>query len=215
MNNPFYLEQLNPAQKEAVFHEGTSLLILAGAGSGKTRVITTRIAYLIDQVGVDPRSILAVTFTNKAAAEMRERVCNLVPTASDVMIRTFHSFGAWLLRRNSHLLGLNSRFSIYDDDDSLSLLNSIVEGRKRRELAQFSRWISRAKDYCLTPDDDLDEVSTEPGFPDIYRDYEEKLRKMGNADFGDLILRPVELLRDNPEVRNRIHQRFKIILVDE
>ncbi|MBI9101919.1 MAG: UvrD-helicase domain-containing protein [Spirochaetales bacterium] len=215
MSIPDYIQQLNPAQREAVLYEGSSLLILAGAGSGKTRVITTRIAYLIDKLGVDPSSILAVTFTNKAAAEMKERVSTLVPAGSDVMIRTFHSFGAWLLRRNSHLLSLSSRFSIYDDDDSVTLLNSLTEGKKKRELNQFSRWISRAKDYCLAPEDNLDDISEDQEFPELYRKYEDRLREMGNTDFGDLILRPVELLKENPEVRNRFHQRFKVVLVDE
>ena len=215
MDYPDYIEKLNPDQREAVLYEGPSLLILAGAGSGKTRVITTRIAWLIDRLKVDPASILAVTFTNKAAAEMKERVCGIVPMGADVMIRTFHSFGAWLLRRNSHLLALSSRFSIYDDEDSVSLLSSLTEGKKKRELAQYARWISRAKDYCLSPGDDLDEISEDMEFPEIYGKYEEKLKNMGNVDFGDLILRPVELLRENPEVRERIHQRFKVILVDE
>jgi len=215
MGYPAYLESLNPRQREAVLHEGSPLLILAGAGSGKTRVITTKIAWLVGEKGMDPRSILAVTFTNRAAAEMRERVSQLAPRGEEVMIRTFHSFGSWLLRRNSHLLGLSSRYSIYDDDDALSLLSSLTEGKNRRELGQYARWISRAKDYVLAPGDDLDSISYDPEFPAIYKAYEDKLRELGNADFGDLILRSVELLRDNPEVRRRIHQRFKVVLVDE
>src|SRR6056297_624062 len=122
---PAYLEMLNPQQREAVFHTGSPLLILAGAGSGKTRVITTKIAYMIDQEGLDPHSILAVTFTNKAADEMHQRVRAMAPGAAGVMVRTFHSFGAWLLRRNAHLFWLNSNFTIYDDEDGLTLLHSL------------------------------------------------------------------------------------------
>lgn len=149
-NDRGYLKQLNSDQLRAVLHTGGPLLILAGAGSGKTRVITTKIAYLIDCCKVDPRSILAVTFTNKAALEMKERVARMVPEAGDVMIRTFHSFGAWFLRRNSHYAGLTSRFSIYDDEDSLNLLHSIYPEYRKTDLKQYAVKISRAKDYCLS-----------------------------------------------------------------
>ncbi len=212
---PEYLLQLNEVQRKAVLHEGAPLLILAGAGSGKTRVITTKIAYLVDQLGVDPRSILAVTFTNKAAREMLDRVSMMVPGVSQVMIRTFHSFGAWLLRRNAHLLNLHSRFSIYDDDDVTALLQGIRGNAPKRDTKRFARWISRAKDYCLHPDDDLDEISHDPEFPDVYREYRKRMEEMGNVDFGDLILRCVDLLEGYPEVRKRIRQRFRVILVDE
>ena len=125
-DEPAYIRALNPEQKAAVVHSGPPLLILAGAGSGKTRVITTKIAHLVDRQHVNPRSILAVTFTNKAAQEMKERVLAIVPHADEVMVRTFHSFGAWFLRRNAKLAGLNPDFRIYDEDDSLSLLKSIL-----------------------------------------------------------------------------------------
>ncbi len=210
-----YLQTLNEQQLRAVHHEGSPLLILAGAGSGKTRVITTKIAYLVDRRKVDPSSILAVTFTNKAAAEMHERVREMAPSGERVMIRTFHSFGAWLLRRNSHLLDMQSSFSIYDDEDSLSLLHNIYDEYKRRELQPFARAISRAKDYCLSPEDDLSDFSWDPRFSEMYAAYEKRLREIGNADFGDLIKRPVELLRENEEVRRRIQSRFRVILVDE
>src|SRR6056297_1786789 len=214
-SEPDYLQVLNREQKQAVLHQGRALLILAGAGSGKTRVITTKIAYLIDQLGVDPHSILAVTFTNKAADEMHARVLTMVPEARGVMIRTFHSFGAWLLRRNAHLLGMNSNFSIYDDEDALTLLHSLYNSYKRRELTTYNRMISRAKDYALGPEDDLSRISTDPRFQEMYERYEARLREIGNADSGDLILRPVELLRSEPEVLRRMHSRFRVILVDE
>ena len=215
MSEPSYLETLNSAQREAVLHGGSPLLILAGAGSGKTRVITTKMAYLVEEMGLPPWSILAVTFTNKAAAEMRERVKVLAPGAEGTLIKTFHSFGAWLLRRNSHLLGLNSRFSIYDDEDAQALVTAVAGDLGRREAGFYARWISRAKNYGLSPEDNLHSITADPQFPEIYAQYEERLRKMGNADFGDLILRAVELLRDNPETVEWIHNRFQVVLVDE
>jgi ATP-dependent DNA helicase UvrD/PcrA len=215
MKRPEYLESLNPQQLEAVTHNGSPLLILAGAGSGKTRVITTRIAYLIDHMGFDPRSVLAVTFTNKAAREMSERARALSPLAEGVMIRTFHSFGAWMLRRNAVLAGLNPGFTIYDDDDSLTLLHSTQESRKKQDLKRFNRMISRAKDYALTPEDDLAPITSDPEFRSMYRSYQERLDGMGNVDFGDLILKPMRLIRDVPELKTRFHQRFRIVMVDE
>lgn len=215
---PAYLRGLNPQQKEAVLHGSSRpLLILAGAGSGKTRVITTRIAFLIDQLGFNPRSILAVTFTNKAAREMKERVTALVPHASEVMIRTFHSFGSWVMRRNAEILGYKSTFSIYDDDDSLALLKGLYPDLPRQEIKQYSRWISRAKDDCLTPDDreELKEITWDDDFPEVYRSYQEKLQSTGSLDFGDLIMKPVELLQGSRAISERMHQRFKVILVDE
>lgn len=212
---PSYLNGLNEPQLEAVEHRENPLLILAGAGSGKTRVITTRIAYLIDQFGFDPSSILAVTFTNKAAAEMSERVHSMVDNANGVMIKTFHSFGAWLLRRNAGLLDMKSHFTIYDDDDVISLLKTIFENVPRNELRRYSKDISRAKDDCLAPDDDLLGINPDPDFSEIYRLYESKLRDIGNADFGDLISLPVRLLRENEALKKRIRQKFQVILVDE
>ncbi len=212
-----YLNSLNPVQREAATYNGRSLLILAGAGSGKTRVITTRIAWLIDQMKVNPRSILAVTFTNKAAGEMRGRVEAMVPgSGGGVMIRTFHSFGAWLMRMNVHLTAdLKQSFSIYDDDDSISLLQTIFPDKTKKKLAPYANWISRAKDYYLGPEDDLGRITTVPDFPEVYKLYEQKLRAVGNLDFGGLIVRPVELLKSNEELRQRIRQRFKIVMVDE
>jgi DNA helicase-2/ATP-dependent DNA helicase PcrA len=194
---PSYLEGLNEQQLEAVTHKDNPLLILAGAGSGKTRVITTRIAYLIEQMGFEPSSILAVTFTNKAAAEMSERVHAMIPGAGGVMIKTFHSFGSWLLRRNAQLLDMKSHFTIYDDDDVISLLKTIFADAPRNELRRYSKDISRAKDDCLSPDDDLHNINPDPDFREIYRLYEKKLRHIGNADFGDLISLPVRMLREN------------------
>lgn len=210
-----YLEGLNKEQLEAVTYEGGPLLLLAGAGSGKTRVITTRIAYLIEHLGISPYSILAVTFTNKAAGEMRERVLSMVPGAENVMIKTFHSFGAWMLRRNGESLGLKSSFTIYDDDDVNSLLKSLMPGASRSEVKQFARDISKCKDDNLTPDDDLTLINTHPDFNEIYSKYKKRLSEIGNVDFGDLISLPNKLLETNSQVRERFQSRFKIILVDE
>jgi DNA helicase-2/ATP-dependent DNA helicase PcrA len=213
---PPYLAALNDEQREAVFHWGKPLLILAGAGSGKTRVITTKIAYLIRERGLDPRSILAVTFTNKAAREMAERARGIDERAGEAMLRTFHSFGAWFLRRNSALAGLDSSFVIYDDDDMVSLLSTIEEDIPKAELRLIAAGISRAKDYFFSPGSpELDRVGSHPRFRKIYARYEEKLQHIGNVDFGDLIKKPVEILREHAEVSSRIQDRFRVIMVDE
>jgi DNA helicase-2/ATP-dependent DNA helicase PcrA len=213
---PPYLETLNGEQREAVFHWGKPLLILAGAGSGKTRVITTKIAYLIRERGLDPRSILAVTFTNKAAREMAGRARLIEERAGEAMLRTFHSFGAWFLRRNGALSGLDSSFVIYDDDDMVSLLSTIVEDSPRAELRQIAHDIARSKDYFFSPDSPgLDLIDHRPKFRKIYAQYEEKLRQIGNVDFGDLIKKPVEILREHDAVAARFRDRFRVILVDE
>ena len=217
-----YLENLNKPQYEAVIHEGSPLLILAGAGSGKTNVITNKIAYLIDQKGVDPSSILAVTFTNKAAKEMQERVSAILAKHTNTvlhespMIRTFHSFGAWALRRNGSSVGLDPNYTIHDDEDMLTLIHSAVKDAKtKRDLKPYVNMISRAKDYCLSYNDDLSGISHDPHFPDVYKEYQQKLDSTGGADFGDLIMKTWMLLRDNSVIRERLMQKFKIILVDE
>ena len=213
---PSYLEILNPEQREAVLHQGKALLILAGAGSGKTRVITTKIAYLIREQGVDPRSILAVTFTNKAAREMAERARLIDERAEGAMLRTFHSFGAWFLRRHGSLADLNPGFVIYDDDDTISLLATIMEGVPRAEIKAMARNIARAKDYFLCPEDpELSRIDHRKFFRNTYAEYEAKLSKIGNVDFGDLIKKPVEILRANSSLAQRIRERFRVILVDE
>ncbi len=216
MGNPQYLSVLNPEQLAAVTHEGSPLLILAGAGSGKTRVITTKIAYLIGERGLDPESILAVTFTNKAAREMSERAARLESRAERSVLRTFHSFGAWLLRRNAALAGIDSGFTIYDDDDGVTLLTKAMPALTRQQASAAVHKIARAKDYCLAPDSPLlTEIDSDPDFPEVYRIYEKRLRETGNLDFGDLILLPVRLLNEHSEVRERLHSRFPVVMVDE
>jgi len=213
---PSYLDPLNDEQRRAVLHTGKPLLILAGAGSGKTRVITTKIAWLIREQGMDPRSILAVTFTNKAAREMAERARQIDERAGQAMLRTFHSFGAWFLRRNGSLAGLDSGFVIYDDDDVVSLLSSILENMPKPDVKHYAHNISRAKDYFLTPDDpELAIIDHSKRFREIYKRYEERMAQIGNVDFGDLIKKPVEILRGQPEVARRFRERFQVIMVDE
>ena len=168
MNAESWLSVLNPEQYAAVTHEGSPLLILAGAGSGKTRVITTKIAWLIAERNVEPESILAVTFTNKAAREMAERATRMEPRSSRSMLRTFHSFGAWLLRRNAALAGLDSNFTIYDDDDAVTLLGKALPSLTRQQVSACVHKISRAKDYCLSPDNPLlAEIDPDPELADV------------------------------------------------
>jgi len=210
-----WLEDLNPQQRQAVEHGSQPLLILAGAGSGKTRVIISRIAWMVVVKKFHPASILAVTFTNKAAAEMRERLTAMAPEANKVMIRTFHSFGAWLLRRNCAAARLPSNFTIYDEDDQVSLLARVLEGISRPELRMWVHLISRAKDHGLGVGDELSSISSKPTFPQIYQSYEKRLREIGNVDFGDLIQLPFRLLQNRPEIKRSLQQRFRAVLVDE
>ncbi len=214
---PGYLTSLNPEQQAAVLHEGGNLLILAGAGSGKTRVITTKIAYLIRERGVAPESILAVTFTNKAAAEMRERACAIEPLCERANLRTFHSFGAWFLRRNAQSAGLDKNFTIYDDDDSTTLAKAAFPGLTRADASKLARDFARAKDYNMTPDSPgLDGLfDGRDDFSRNYFEYERRLRATGNVDFGDLIAMPTRILESDAVVRERTHARFRVIMVDE
>ncbi|QTQ14720.1 UvrD-helicase domain-containing protein [Treponema parvum] len=211
-----YLSVLNPQQREAVEHSGSPLLILAGAGSGKTRVITTKIAYLISQKNINARNILAVTFTKKAAREMAERAVRLEPLAADAQIRTFHSFGAWFLRRFADRAGVDKNFTVYDDDDMVTLVSKAVPKLNRQSAAKAAHKIALAKDYCLTPDSkELIDVESSAEFPEIYAAYEGRLRSTGNVDFGDLIMLPVLILQNDENIRRQIQYRFKVIMVDE
>ncbi len=214
---PEYLAGLNPEQLAAVRHERGNLLILAGAGSGKTRVITTKIAYLICERGYAPESILAVTFTNKAAAEMRERACAIEPSCARSTLRTFHSFGAWFLRRNAEAAGLSRDFTIYDDDDSASLVKAALPTLSAPEARRLASAIARAKDYGYEPDSpELDRAfKGVREFRRSFAEYERRLRATGNVDFGDLITMPAKLLKGDAAIRERFHQRTRVILVDE
>ena len=218
---------LNDRQRQAVLHAGSPLLILAGAGSGKTRVITTKVAHLIATEAVAARHILAVTFTNKAADEMRSRVHRLVAASGRgdagkrVMVRTFHAFGAWLLRVYGERLGFDpQRLSIYDDGDTRQVLLRLVAAEDGQYLASDVRdmaaWITAAKNRGLGPAADLSAMRRSP-FPmeEIYARYQARLAALNAADFGDLILLPLALLRQDSEVRQQVRQRFRVVLVDE
>ena len=221
------LGQLNDRQRQAVLHAGSPLLILAGAGSGKTRVITTKVAHLIATEAVAAQHILAVTFTNKAADEMRSRVHRLVADGGHgnagkrVMVRTFHAFGAWLLRVYGERLGFDpQRLSIYDDGDVRQVLLRLVAAEDDPYLASDVRdmaaWITTAKNRGLRSDADLSSMRRSP-FPmeRIYARYQARLAELNAADFGDLILLPLVLLRQDAEVREQVRHRFRVVLVDE
>lgn len=211
-----FLKSLNPEQLEAVLHEGSPLLILAGAGTGKTRVITTKIAYLVKERGLSPESILAVTFTNKAAREMRERASLLESSCSRAVIRTFHSFGAWFLRRNAAAASLDSDFVIYDDSDSAELIHAALPELSRQDCSRYASMIARAKDYNLDPDSpNLGVLFRENDFRRIYALYQQRLAGTGNVDFGDLIRLPTKVLAGDEAISRRTRQRFQVVLVDE
>ncbi len=205
------VSQLNDEQRQAVMINEGSLLVFAGAGSGKTRVITTKIAYAIEKLGLAPWQILAVTFTNRACKEMQERVSTFVgeEKASQVMIKTFHSFGVWLLRKYGTRVGLNENFKIYDDDDSVTLLAQEFPETNRKELAEYYKKISVLKDKMQKPNA-MDERLTR-----CYAKYQNALARTGNVDFADMIIKSIELLKTEPEVKQHVQNRFKMILVDE
>ena len=218
MNSDEFLSVLNQQQKEAVVHEGSPLLILAGAGSGKTRVITTKIAWLISELNFSPSSILAVTFTKKAANEMKERAVALEPRSAYSQIRTFHSFGAYFLRMYAADagIGLESNFTVYDDDDMVTLITKAMPSLTKKDASHYAHLISLAKDYCLKPDGlELETIDDDPNFPEVYEAYEKRLRSTGNVDFGDLIMLPYLILRNNELIRKSIHHRYRVIMVDE
>jgi DNA helicase-2/ATP-dependent DNA helicase PcrA len=216
------LTHLNPPQKEAVLHGEGPLLILAGAGSGKTRVITHRIAHLIRERGVRPWNILAVTFTNKAANEMAERVRRLLGGGETPQISTFHAACGRILRREIHHLGFESSFAIYDDKDSERLLKDVLAeldlDDKRFPPKTIGAKIDDFKNRGLFPEE-LDAVATGDLFNErvvrIYAAYQERLKKCNALDFGDMLIQTVRLLDEFPEVRRSYQERFQWILVDE
>lgn len=216
MDTGEYLSVLNKEQLEAVVHTGSPLLILAGAGSGKTRVITTKIAYMISELGYYPSSILAVTFTKKAANEMMQRAQQLEILAAKSQIRTFHSFGSWFLRLYYEEAQIDRNFTVYDDDDMVTLLQKAVPHLDKQKANYYAHKISLAKDYCLVPESEgLIEIDSDPEFSSIYQSYQQRLRQTGNVDFGDLIMMPVLIMRENEKIRHYMHNRFKVVMVDE
>ncbi|MCH5252536.1 MAG: DNA helicase PcrA [Lachnospiraceae bacterium] len=217
------LDGLNEKQREAVLHFEGPLLILAGAGSGKTRVLTHRIAYLIEEHQISPYNILALTFTNKAANEMRERVDNIVTYgAQNIWVSTFHSTCVRILRRYIDHLGYDRQFTIYDTDDQKVLMKDIckhlnIDTKKYRERT-FLNAISSAKNELKTPEQYTTEVEKEYNkriFGTVYKEYQKRLKHNNALDFDDLIMLTVELFRSNAEVLDYYQQRFQFILVDE
>ena len=216
------LEGLNPQQQAAVVHAGGPLLVVAGAGSGKTRVLTRRIAYLMARRDVKPFEILAITFTNKAAGEMKDRVTELVgPVAKSMWVSTFHSACVRLLRQEAHRLGYANTFSIYDSADSLRLITIVAKelnlDPKRYPARQFQSMISNAKNELLGPADYLEASSNqfEQIVADVYAIYQKRLQSANAMDFDDLILKTVQVLQRFPEAKARFRSRFRHILVDE
>lgn len=215
-----YLASLNGPQKEAVLDCDHTLLVLAGAGSGKTRVITAKIVYAIKTLGLRPWQILAVTFTNKAANEMRSRVESMLGPEYDISsleIKTFHSYGASLLHKYGSAIGLVSGFSIYDDADSQSLLQNLYPDENRNTLKECARIISKVKDRGCTPESrEISRYDNQvANFRIRFREYERSMRANQCVDFADLILRSNELLEENPDIREHLHNRYRLILVDE
>ena len=214
---------LNDKQLEACCTTDGPLLILAGAGSGKTRVITHRIAYLIDEMSVNPYNILAITFTNKAAAEMRERVDNLVGFgAESVWVSTFHSMCVRILRKHIDKIGGTSSFTIYDASEQKTVVKEVLkylqlDPKLYPERAMLSA-ISKAKEGYMTPDDY--EKAHAASFRDqkiaeVYREYQKRLQSNNALDFDDLIFKTIFLFETNPDVLAEYQTRFKYIMVDE
>lgn len=233
------LSTLNNEQKEAVLDFDHNLLVLSCAGSGKTRTITSKIVYALEKGIFSPSEICAVTFTNKAANEMRERVKSLLPEIfiDSLTIRTFHSLGTLLLRRFGDRIGIEKDFNIYDDDDSVQILKSAIEAHdedikrmqienpkrdysfnKKSMISKYYNYISRAKDLGLNPGsnkEELEEVSTDPLFKMLFKWYTEALRKTKNLDYADLIGESKRLLKESSETADYVHNRYHLVLVDE
>jgi len=217
-----YLDSLNKEQLEAVKTTEGPLLVLAGAGSGKTKVLTTRVAYLIDELGISPDSILAITFTNKAAKEMKERVIKMLgPIGYQIQISTFHSFGLTILKDHYDKLGYDKNFTILDSDDSLTVVKKILKDMDK-DPKQYSpkairNRISSAKNELMEPEElskfsnnEIDELVV-----NVYKKYKNKLRTNNSLDFDDLLMLPITLFRSNPDILKNYQDKFKYVLIDE
>ena len=216
------LEELNERQREAVLYNDGPLLIIAGAGAGKTKTLTTKIAYLIEKENVAPENILAITFTNKAAKEMKDRLFKTIgQTAKYLEVSTFHSFGLKLLRENYDALGYDKNFVIMDSDDSLTLVKKIIKDigydPKIYNPRAIRNKISSCKNEMTTPEayeryaaSDFEKVVQE-----VYAKYEKKLQRNNSVDFDDLLLLPIELFKKNPDILNKYQDLYQYILIDE
>ena len=218
-------DTLNEQQREAVFHTEGPVLILAGAGSGKTRVLTHRTAYLIEEKGVNPYNIMAITFTNKAAGEMRERIDQLVGYGSEsIWVSTFHSTCVRILRRHIDRIGFDTNFTIYDSDDQKTLMKDIckrlnVDTKIYKERSLLAA-ISKAKDELVDPQEFSLRAAASGDFAkrkqaEIYREYQDALRRNNALDFDDLIVKTVELFKTDDQVLDYYQERFRYIMVDE
>ncbi len=219
-----YLDGLNPEQRQAVLTTEGPLLVLAGAGTGKTRVLTTRLAHILNQRLAFPSQILCVTFTNKAAREMRERVGQAIGEAVEGLpwLGTFHSIAAKILRIHAELIGLKSTYTILDTDDQIRLLKQVIEAEgidsKRWTARYMAALIDGWKNKGLTPD----RLGADDGFAfadgkgvKVYQIYQNRLKVLNACDFGDLLLHNITLLRDHPDILKKYHDKFRYILVDE
>ena len=215
-------DTLNTEQKEAVLHTEGPLLILAGAGSGKTRVLTHRISYLIEEKGVNPWNILAITFTNKAAGEMRERVDKIVGFGSEsIWVSTFHSMCVRILRRYIDRLGYDTNFTIYDTDDQKTLMKDVCKmlqiDTKVYKERMFLGEISSAKNELVTPEEyELNAAGdyVKGKVAKVYKEYEKQLRDNNALDFDDLLLKTVQLFQTQADVLDYYQERFRYIMVD-
>src|SRR6059036_3153672 len=217
-----YLADLNPAQQEAVLATEGPLLVVAGAGSGKTRVLTRRVAHLIAACGVKPNEILAITFTNKAAGEMRERLEGLLgDTARRIWILTFHAACGRILRREAPRLGYRSNFTIYDSADQLRLVRACLEELERDPKRFVPRGIhaqiSNAKNALIGPDEYAARVASfyDQTVADVYGLYQRRLFASNAVDFDDMLMLTVDVLQRFPEARERWAKAFRYVLVDE
>ncbi len=217
------IDSLNPAQREAVLTTEGPLLVLAGAGSGKTRVLTFRIARMIGDLGIRPWQILAITFTNKAAAEMRERLAAMLPDGGmrGMWVCTFHAMCVRILREDADLLGYTGQFTIYDDDDSRRMVREIMTQlgieQKQHPINMIRSKISTAKNAMIGPEEFIEKASSpqEQKAGQVYLELERRLRAANAMDFDDLLVRTLELLRTRPEVLEKYQERFRYISVDE
>src|SRR5476651_1676571 len=217
-----YLAELNEAQREAVTTTEGPLLVIAGAGSGKTRVLTYRVAHLLAAVGVQPNEILAITFTNKAAGEMRERIEAAVgPKARAIWILTFHAACGRILRREAERLGYKSNFTIYDQADQVRLVRQCLEELERDPKRFTPRGIhsqiSNAKNQLIGPDEYAARVASfyDQTVADVYGLYQRKLFAQNSVDFDDMLMLTVDVLHRFPEARERWAKTFRYLLVDE
>ena len=213
---------LNLKQKEAVTTTEGPLLILAGAGSSKTKVLTTRIAYLINEKGISPYDILAITFTNKAAKEMKNRIINMIGTIGyDMQISTFHSFGLYIIKNNYDKLGYKQNFTIMDSDDTLTIIKKIMKEMNldskiynpkaiRNSISSAKNELVKSGDYSKFVGNDFENIVFE-----VYKKYENVLIQNNALDFDDLLMKPILLFNNNPNVLKKYQERFKYILVDE